>query len=558
MRSKLAVAFVLLVVVIPASASTITALVPEFTPANSGARDLTISGSDLGQLVVIDGPAGHFEVEAQSASSDKMVVLIPPAIVSTIGSYVLFVRGKDGDSNPARFEITVPAPMSLQILGEDPLVAEATSPKGAVVEFEVVIHGDDPNPVISCEPKSGSLFPLGRTWVHCVAQNKWGQRAEGTIYVFVSDTGAPLVTVPDRIVVKAQGPEGAVVTFEATAEDAIDGQLPVECTPPSGSRFPIGVTTVECVAHDLSNNPGYGSFEVEVEGDDEHGTLTIHVPDDLTIEATSAAGAEVRFAVTTSGSDDPEPAVRCDPASGSTFPIGKTTVACIASDRFGDQASDEFDVTVVDHTPPSLMLEDITAEASGGSAEVTYAATAIDAVDGIVAVTCNPPSGTQFELGDTPVHCSATDSHGNAANDFFTVHVIDSTAPHIWSATADPSVLSPANHKLVDVTLTVDVMDANDSVPQCSIRAVTANEPILGPGSGSTDYDWLITGTLSLQLRAERAGGGSDRIYSVEVDCTDQFGNVSGAVAIVTVPKDARDSSAKASAPAKRRSARKP
>jgi hypothetical protein len=38
-------------------------------------------------------------------------------------------------------------------------------------------------------------------------------------------------------------------------------------------------------------------------------------------------------------------------------------------------------------------------------------------------VTCNPPSGSTFPIGDTTVQCTASDATGNVASDSFTVHV---------------------------------------------------------------------------------------------------------------------------------------
>jgi hypothetical protein len=427
---------------------------------------------------------------------------------------------------------------SLVLLVPDPVVvAQATSRQGAVVEYEVIPYGGkDPNPVVTCDHPSGSFFRFGPTEVHCVVQNRFGERAFGDVSVFVYDGIAPDLELPGRIVVDADGPDGKTVTYEATAHDAVDGATPVDCSPPSGSLFPIGVTWVECLAWDAALNPAYGVFEVEVRPRDE-GTLVIHVPDDLVVEATSGVGAAVRFTVTASGTSDPDPAVSCDPLSGSTLPLGNTRVLCSATDTFGNHAAGEFDVTVVDTTPPDLLLTDITAEAEGEFTEVTYAPAATDTVDGDVPVTCTPPSGTRFPMGESTVQCSATDAAGNAANGSFAVRVGDFIAPQIASVTVDPDVLTPANHKLVDVTVTVDAADTIDPMPQCSITNITANEPVRGPGSGNTEYDWLITGPLTAQLRAERSGEGSDRVYTIHVTCSDSSGNADIAETAVTVPK---------------------
>jgi hypothetical protein len=53
--------------------------------------------------------------------------------------------------------------------------------------------------------------------------------------------------------------------------------------------------------------------------------------------------------------------------------------------------------------------------------------------------------------------------------------------------------------------------------------------------SGSPD--WEITGDLTLNLRAERSGKASGRIYNITVEGTDDSGNLSRGVAQVTVPR---------------------
>ncbi|MEU1302537.1 HYR domain-containing protein [Streptomyces shenzhenensis] len=78
------------------------------------------------------------------------------------------------------------------------------------------------------------------------------------ITITVNDVTAPVVTVVDRTV-EATGGNGAVIDFTATAEDTVDGTLPVTCDPASGSRFPVGTTRVTCTATDSSGNTGTGT-----------------------------------------------------------------------------------------------------------------------------------------------------------------------------------------------------------------------------------------------------------------------------------------------------------
>ena len=78
------------------------------------------------------------------------------------------------------------------------------------------------------------------------------------------DVTAPVVTVPADITVQATGADGAVVTFAATANDDRDGALTPNCTPPSGSTFVLGTTTVTCTATDAAGNTGSAEFLVTV------------------------------------------------------------------------------------------------------------------------------------------------------------------------------------------------------------------------------------------------------------------------------------------------------
>jgi len=64
-----------------------------------------------------------------------------------------------------------------------------------------------------------------------------------------------------------------------------------------------------------------------------------------------------------------------------------------------------------------------------GRAIVNFTATATDARDTNLVVTCIPPSGSQFALGGNTVNCSATNSRNKTAEGSFTVSVVDTTAP---------------------------------------------------------------------------------------------------------------------------------
>lgn len=183
---------------------------------------------------------------------------------------------------------------------------------------------------------------------------------------------------------------------------------------------------------------------------------------------------------------------------------------------------------------------DLTVEASSAAgAVVEFVVSADDDVDGTVVATCSHHSGATFPLGVTTVTCEATDVAGNTGSATFRVTVVDTTAPAIASVIPSRPVLGPPNHKMEPVAFAVDASDAASAF-SCSVTSVASNEPVSGTGDGDTAPDWEITGPLSVNLRAERAGNGTGRIYTVTVECRDAFNNVATVATTISVPHDRR------------------
>src|SRR5258708_3150632 len=70
-------------------------------------------------------------------------------------------------------------------------------------------------------------------------------------------------------------------------------------------------------------------------------------PGPITRTATSSNGATVVYSVSASDPDDAVASLTCVPPSGSTFPIGTTTVTCTAADTHGNTNSANFTVHVL-------------------------------------------------------------------------------------------------------------------------------------------------------------------------------------------------------------------
>lgn len=396
------------------------------------------------QTVEATGPAGRtvtFVATATDTNPASPVVTCAPASGSTfaLGTTTVACSSADAAGNVASgsFSVTVQDTTGPAIGAVADLTSEATGPSGATVSYTSpsatdLVDGARP---VSCLPASGSTFPLGPNDVTCSASDTRGNLSTRSFSITVTDTGAPTLVLPGTITAQATSVAGASVDFSAAvaATDTVDGDIAPLCAPAAGSTFALGSTPVDCVATDGSGNAAVGSFAVVVE-DTTAPALT--VPPSFTEEATSASGATVDFTATASDLVDGSVVPTCAPDSGSTFPIGETTVLCAAVDQAGNANSAEFTVTVVDTTAPELTLPaDVIAEADElGGKTVIFLPTAVDAVDGAVTVTCLPASGSLFPVGSTTVTCSAEDAHGNQAMADLNVTITDTTAPVVTAS----------------------------------------------------------------------------------------------------------------------------
>ena len=74
----------------------------------------------------------------------------------------------------------------------------------------------------------------------------------------------PQLSCPEAVTVSARTSSGADVSYSVPESRNGQGTVSVACTPPPGSRFPVGVTTAECVATDSLNRTGSCTFSVTV------------------------------------------------------------------------------------------------------------------------------------------------------------------------------------------------------------------------------------------------------------------------------------------------------
>jgi hypothetical protein len=303
----------------------------------------------------------------------------------------------------------------------------AAGPNGAVVSYDASAFTVTGAPAtIDCVPHSGTLFRIGVTPVLCTAIDPATNAVNvGGFVVDVVD-GPPVVTVPADIKAEAQSKDGAVVSWDASANDAVSGPLPVDCTPSSPALFALDLKTqVSCTATDGAGHSSSNTFNVTVQ--DTTAPTLCPLPN-ISVLASGPGGGPVSFATCSDDLVDGHViAIDCDHRSGTFFPVGNTVVTCTATDQHRNTSpKSTFTVSVADSTPPVLTLPGtitVTAPSRAGT-RVSYTVTATDDTDPHPTVSCTPASGSVFPLGDTTVNCTATDASGNRAPGSFHVRVV--------------------------------------------------------------------------------------------------------------------------------------
>ena len=153
----------------------------------------------------------------------------------------------------------------------------------------------------------------------------------------------------------------------------------------------------------------------------------------------------------------------------------------------------------------------------------------------------------KLPLGTNVITLKVTDSGGLTDTDETTVEVVDMLPPRV-AVSLDPAMIWPPNHKMVDVWASVRIADqcfTNPDDMSVVLMSVTSNEPDNANGDGNHEPDIMGaeigTEDYSFQVRAERAGPGSGRIYTATYKVIDPAGNETDASAEAIVPHDQGD-----------------
>lgn len=287
--------------------------------------------------------------------------------------------------------------------------------------------------------QSGDEFLVGTTTVTMTLEDLHGNQAIHSFDVLVEDLQNPQISgMPETIEQdNDSGICGAQVSWiEPTSSDNCEIDT-FTSSHLNGGTYDVGTTTVTYTAKDIYGNTTTSTFDIVIT-DNELPTISSLSGNLSASNDTGSCGAIMTWS-------DPRAADNCSiqsftssSQSGDFFDIGTTTVTYSATDIYGNQFEQSFDITISDSENPTLSddLGDITATTDPDlcNAFVSWTEpTALDNCSG-ASHSSDISNGSTFDLGDTLVTYTAVDAAGNSSQVSFTVTVLDEQNPSFDSA----------------------------------------------------------------------------------------------------------------------------
>ena len=496
---------------------------------------------------------------AFAAMGGTITSLDPPSIVMRSGEYFMTFNGTD-----LRGLVTYDGPAGT---------------------FELETNADFPGSVVAWVPMD--IVNTPGTYKVMVGDSN-------TLSFNVTKPGRPLLSLhlPEILTAITKTRIGVPIHYEVNVTDA-EGEVTIECDPKPGSTFPLGESTIRCIASDQGGNRADGVISVKVWD----GVAPIlEIPKGYELPSEDERGTTLKYETRAFDEVDGDLPVTCLPESGSFFPNGRTRVNCETTDLSLNPAYGSFDVFVQPKDPGRLELKlpDKVVEVAQNEtgAEVFYEVIAYGTADPDPVVVCSPSSGTFFPMKETKVYCTGEDDFGSRAEGAFYVEVIERLGlklPDVTAEATSPSGTevtfeavaeewtnelrcSPSSGSLFALgettvecestddrgrsaagTFLVNVADTiaphigrvqatagaatRDSVVPVQVDVDVTDSADAAPrcsittltADDSTGFDWRLKGDLEVDVRAAES-----RAFRIQVTCVDASGNRSTGSASVT------------------------
>lgn len=404
--------------------------------------------------------------------------------VFPIGQTTVFWSAVDPAGNYANASqiVTVVDTTAPTLIVPDDVTIEATGVENNMVTLGN-LSASDISGIASISHNAPESFPLGTTIINWTATDNFDNTESSQQTISVVDTIPPKITAPEDIALEALDAEENFADlkvpqiFDIIAVESVSNDAP--------ESFPIGMTTVTWTALDTSGNSASDTQIVTVRD-----TIPpiISAPTSIVVEATGPDGLSVDIGEATASDTIALESISNN--SPDLFYLGNTTIIWTASDIYGNSASANQNITVVDTTAPSIIPPpDVISEAQNSNSNIVSigSATGADLV-GVISVENDAPA--VFPLGDTLVTWTVTDAAGNFATATQKVTISDTTPPEITA----PESLQVEATSALETYVSLGNATATDFI---GIESITNNAP-KAFAVGETVVTWTTTDLAGL------------------------------------------------------------
>lgn len=303
---------------------------------------------------------------------------------------------------------------------------------GAYVSYDITAT-DNCSITSPLGKQRASFYPVGVTIITPLVTDASGNEGTCSFKITVKDTERPTIDCPNDIV-QGTDPDicGAAVTYAMNASDNCLG-VTISSDHPSGTIFPVGVTTVWFKAKDASGNLDSCSFTVTINDTQKP---TIACPANI-VQSTDPGecDAAVNYDATATDNCDASPVIAFFPPSGSRWPVGTHQVMATATDASGNADTCYFEVQVKDTEAPNVICPDNIVRDNDPGSCGALVGFLVDGYDNCMFsfkdILVTPRSGSFFPIGQTEVTAIGIDRSDNADTCTFLVTVNDTEKPEI-------------------------------------------------------------------------------------------------------------------------------